>query len=201
MAKRLLKDKLINLKDIKEKIKLIDNSDNYYISENGNIYVYYNNNLFLPKKNFISQGYYYCQIKINGKMISKRVHRLVAYAFIENPNPIEYKVVGHKNNIKTDNRKENLYWTSIKENTKKAYLDNLIKNDRGYEDSQSYPVYVLDMQGNILDSYGSLRECSKKLNISVSTISRQCFHKTKGKPRCGYRFRFQEEYNNKGFVL
>ena len=52
------------------------------------------------------QGYQYCGIRYKDKTIQKRVHRLVAEAFIPNPN--NYKIVGHRNNIKTDNRIENL---------------------------------------------------------------------------------------------
>ena len=69
-------------------------------------------------------GYKYCGIKYkNGKVITKRVHRLVAEAFIPNPNG--YRIVGHKNNIKSDNRVENLYWTTTKENTQKAFDDSV----------------------------------------------------------------------------
>lgn len=44
MAKRLLEDQLIKYENIKEEIRFITNSDGYYISENGNIYVDYGNN-------------------------------------------------------------------------------------------------------------------------------------------------------------
>ena len=95
----------------------------------------------------------------------------------------------------------NLCWTNASENTKKAFDDGLVKNAKGYEDSQSYPVYVFDLDYNLIKDYGSATLCAKDLGVSKSTVLRHCNHEIKGKPRKGYYFRFQDEYNKKGFVL
>ena len=104
----------------------------HWIDIDGSVYAIDRRNNRKPRLIKKSQsevnGYKYCGIKYkNGKIISKRVHRLVAEAFIPNPNG--YRVVGHKNNIKNDNRVENLYWTTTKENTQKAFDDGLAVND------------------------------------------------------------------------
>ena len=110
MAKRKLNNQLISKNQITEEIRFIQDSDNYYISENGNVYVLYEHNMFLKKKLYQNKenGYMYCGIKYNGRMKATRVHRLVAIAFIQNLDKTR-NIIGHKDNIKTNNRVDNLY--------------------------------------------------------------------------------------------
>lgn len=121
-------------------------------------------------------GYKICGIKYKDKIITKRVHILVATAFI--PNPDNLPIVGHRNNVKSDNRVENLYWTTISENTQKAVDDGLLVNDKGFEDSQSKPVKMYKTTTNeLLKTYGSIIEASKDTGIVKNTIARQAKYK------------------------
>lgn len=61
-------------------------------------------------------GYINVVLMHKGESLNISVHRLVALAFILNPHPDLYNQVGHKNDVKTDNRVENLYWTNAQEN-------------------------------------------------------------------------------------
>jgi hypothetical protein len=82
----------------------------YEISEEGNIRN--KKSLKILSQSLSSKGYY--QINIANK--SRRVHRLLAETFINNPNLLE--TVNHINGDKLDNRLENLEWMSRSDNAK-----------------------------------------------------------------------------------
>ena len=88
MARRKMTDKLIKRSQINEEIRLINGSETDYISSKGNIYKDYGNDLFYPKANFINKnnGYLYSSITYPEGQMQRRVHILVAQAFLPNPN-------------------------------------------------------------------------------------------------------------------
>lgn len=202
MAKRYLKNKLIHKDKINEELKLINNSNTDYVTPSGKIYCDYGNNMFYPKKTFINKSNGYLYVNINqkdGKQKQKRVHKLVAIAFIPNPN--NYPIVMHIDDDKSNPNINNLKWGTISENTKDAYDKGLIKNSKGFENSQSMPVCQFDMNKNLIKIFGSASIAEKETGITKTGILNQCKYKTKTKPRCGYYFRFLNEYKKNNFVL
>lgn len=84
---------------------------------NGKKYKTYKKGVVLKTRN--NKGYYDCVLCMNRKFKCYKVHQLVAMAFL-NHKPCGHKlVVDHINNIKTDNRIENLQIITARENTTK----------------------------------------------------------------------------------
>lgn len=67
-------------------------------------------------------GYHVCNLFKHGKRKSALVHRLVATAFI--PNPEQKPQVNHKNGVRSDNRLSNLEWVTASENVKHGFDHN-----------------------------------------------------------------------------
>lgn len=73
-----------------------------------------NGRLMTPQ--YTKKGYLKIGLYKDGVFNMKRVHRLVAQAFV--PNPDNKPQVNHINEVKDDNRAENLNWMTNKENNK-----------------------------------------------------------------------------------
>ncbi len=202
MARKRYFDRLLDRSEIDEEIRLIDGSSTDYVTPTGKIYKDFGNNKFLLKSVFMNKhnGYMYSTITYNEGQKQKRVHKLVAQAYISNPE--NKPIVMHKDNNRSNNTVENLKWGTVFENTKSAFDDGLIKNDRSWDDNQSIPVAVFDLDKNHITNFGSISEASRNLDITKTGIITQCNHQLKtNKSRCGYYFRYLSEYLEKGFVL
>lgn len=120
-------------------------------------------------KPFLSRGYPRIHLTKNKKQRKFLIHRLVALAFI--PNPENKPCVNHKNGIKTDINLDNLEWCTHKENTNHAILTGLLKlegercNFSKLREFQVKEIRVLIKEGL------SQREISEKYGIERSTVS------------------------------
>lgn len=116
--------------------------------------------------------YVYIHLCKDGKVKGFRVHRLVAEAFIDNPNNLPQ--VNHINCDKTDNRVDNLEWCTASENQKHCVENRLRIMKKGKGCTSSKPVIQYDLQGNLIKEYECIRQASDELKIHTSDISRVC---------------------------
>jgi hypothetical protein len=74
-------------------------------------------------------GYLVVGLTLNGAMKYKKIHRLVAQAFVNNPD--RKPQVNHINGVKTDNAPSNLEWCTTRENTAHARENGLLRRGAG----------------------------------------------------------------------
>lgn len=103
------------------------------------------------------------------------VHRLVAETWLDNPN--HYREVNHINGDKSDNRVENLEWTTRGENIRHAYRTGLKK-------AEGTPILIVET-GEIFES---ISECARRIggyhqHISKCLAGKQSTHR-------GYHFEY-----------
>jgi hypothetical protein len=150
------------------------------ISRNGTIK---ENRILKPNK---VMGYSQVGLQKYGTRKYKKIHRLVAEAFI--PNPENKKEVNHKDGNKTNNCVDNLEWVTTSENQLHSYyeLKNNIKS-----------VIQLSLNNEIIKEWESIAKVEQELKISNADICKCC--KGKRKTAGGYKWRYKE--NIGGMIL
>ena len=116
-------------------------------------------------------GYYYVNIYHNKKIHRMLVHRLVAIAFI--PNPDNKPEVNHKNGHKKINKKSNLEWVTAKENTRHAIQNNLRSVHYGDKatDSKITQNTAIKICKLLEENQYGVREIADVLNVSHAIVS------------------------------
>lgn len=140
-----------------EKIKEIGGFPGYCVSDTGNVFSVKTNVLLKPWK---INGYNAVGLYKNGKRCVFLVHRLVAAAFI--PNPDNKQQVDHINGNLTDNRICNLRWVTPKENRNNPITVEKLKrklNEKIHYAAKGLAQYDLD--GNLIKTYVSFAEAKK----------------------------------------
>lgn len=141
----------------------------YEISNLGRIRSLHNykrngNNILVPR---IKRGYFTVGLRKNGIRKWFLLHRLVALAFIPNPN--NYPCVNHKDENKLNNNVENLEWCTV------SYNNTYGTRIERVTDKTGKPVYQYDINGNFIKKHKSLASATKEVGLkSASTISLCC---------------------------
>ena len=159
----------------------------YQVSNYGNVrsLMYHNakgiKRISLLKPATDNRGYFRCALSKNNILKTYKVHRLVAQAFIPNPN--NYPQINHLDGNKKNNNTENLEWCTNSANQIHAYSHNLNQGSRG----KGTIVGVTYPNGNYIE-YLSLKKAAQALGVHPITIKIKIFGIRPSIKLVGYKF-------------
>lgn len=191
----LLSHQFVN-DDIGEIWKDIPGFENLFqVSTIGNVRTlnHRGSNKIVQKKLSNSRGYLVVGLNKDTSKNISLVHRLVAQAFI--PNPDNKPWINHINGIKDDNRLVNLEWCTISENVHHSFY--ILNSKRspgpvgrcGAKSHSSIPICQYDLSGNFIKEWDSIRLAAHAMNISPVCIHLVC--KEKRKTSCKYKWKYK----------
>lgn len=146
----------------------------------------------LLKPSITTTGYYYVNLVKDGrkKIVPTRIHRLVATAFIENPE--EFPEVNHIDGNKLNNHVSNLEWVSRSRNIRHAFELGLIKQHKGGMCPFSKKVLQKDKNGNMIRIWDSVADINREKGYSTSSIICCCNKKPYYKTAYGYLWEYKD---------
>jgi hypothetical protein len=135
----------------------------------------------------------YCRIKLfkNGVRKYYSIHRLVAIAFIPNPNKLPQ--VNHINGIRNDNRVENLEWCTAQHNIQHSFDIGLAVAKKGKDSPCSIPVLRISKDGEITE-YAGIKEACRINGFNSFGIIKCCKKEKRYKTAYGYQWQYKDSY-------
>ena len=128
-------------------------------------------------------GYGMVNLKKNGEHRTEKVHRLVAKAFI--PNPQNKPCVDHINGVRDDNRVENLRWLSLADNNRVYRKEQLSEEEQERRNNATRKKVICIETGEI---YKSIAAAAKAFNVVNQSISACVNGRTR--TACGLHWEF-----------
>lgn len=162
--------------------------DRYSVSNLGRVKSNYANKEKILKPFLNKRGYLMVDIRHPGYRKSISVHRLVATAFI--PNPDNLPEVNHKDEIKTNNSVDNLEWCTLQYNCNYG-----TRNERKGLACRK-KIYSIDPDGNI-EYFNSRNEAGERLCIDPTSISKALKKNGKNKTAGGRYWFYDDRSHNK----
>ena len=153
--------------------KIYNYNGMFSISEDGHLRNDLTGNIL--KNNIGQNGYYQITIKPygrDGKCFSLRLHKLVAQAFIPNPN--NKPQINHKDGNKLNNHYSNLEWVTQQENSRHAEDNGLMNRCHGLKmkNVKLSEVDVIWIRENFIpdDEEFGYQGLARRLNVNRGTI-------------------------------
>lgn len=133
----------------------VEGFDDYYISRDGRVWSDKSKKWLKPAPD--DCGYLKVVLCRDGKTFNKKIHRLVAEAFVPNDNPQLNDTVDHKDNDKLNNCVDNLQWLSRADNARKG---------------NQKPLMLFDTLSGTVEQFDSQTEAAAFLGCSQQYMSR-----------------------------
>lgn len=150
----------------------------YAVTSCGKVWSYRRQKFISPDKD--KKGYLHVSLCKDGKRKRHTVHRLVAEAYI--PNPEGKAQVNHLNEIKTANYINNLSWATSKENNN--YGTRNIRIGKSGEK----PVYCVELD----KVFSSATSAARELGLAANAICGCCKGRYGYKTHGGYHWKYAE---------
>jgi hypothetical protein len=172
--------------------KEVDGFDNYEVSNQGNVRNIKTGRILKPGLD--NYGYQLVVLSSNKKTHTKKVHRLVLLSFARNTE--NKATVNHINGIKTDNRIENLEWSTNSENCLHAFSElnrtpsRAMLGKFGKNHNNSKPI-IQYKDGIEVGRYEGQMDAFRKTGISFKHISEACHGKIKSSG--GFQWSFENK--------
>lgn len=157
---------------------------NYAVSQQGKVWNIKRNK---EKAQQTYHGYKYVQLHRNGETKVVSVHRLVAEAFL--PNPQKLPCVNHKDENKENNCVENLEWCTYKYNNEYG----VGQPTKRAAAARKKPVLQYSLKGELLARYKSATDAQRKTGIGQQNISRCCLCRKSFQTAGGFVWAFETE--------